>query len=90
MKLSEEDKFWELYKSTGDFMVVDIKEDAKEKYGDFLQGEIIAELKESKDDNFRYGWIVRNTEGIPYLIAFYESLDFMLIITAKVDLVEPV
>ncbi|MFX1449937.1 MAG: hypothetical protein ACFFCM_03775 [Promethearchaeota archaeon] len=86
MKLVEDKHFWDLYKLTGDFFVTDMKEDAKEKYGDFLEGEIIADLKESQDDNFRYGWIVRKKDGYPYLLIFYDQLDYTLMITAKVDL----
>lgn len=88
MKLSDDKKFWNLYRFTGDFFLKDIEEDAKEKYGDFIEGEIIAELKESRDDNFRRGWLVRRKEGIPYLIAFYEQLDYMFVITARVDLIQ--
>ncbi|MHA1378741.1 MAG: hypothetical protein ACTSRG_10200 [Candidatus Helarchaeota archaeon] len=88
MLLKEDTNFWELYKLTGDFFVIDIKVDAGKKFGDFLEGEIIAELKESEDDNFRHGWIVRKTNGQPYLFVFYEQLDYILIITARVDLIQ--
>ena len=88
MKLKDENVFWELYKSTGDFFVIDMKVDAGKKFGDFLEGEIIAKLKESDDENFRHGWIVRKKNGIPYLILFYDQLEFTLIITAKVDLIQ--
>ncbi len=89
MKLEEDKNFWDNYKFTGDFFVVDMKEDAKEKFGEFLKGEIVAELKESADENFRRGWIVRKeTDGMPYLIAFYDQLEYTLIITARVDLIQ--
>ena len=88
MKLKDENVFWELYKSTGDFFVIDMKVDAGKRFSDFLEGEIIAELKESDDENFRHGWIVRKKNGIPYLILFYDQLEFTLIITAKVDLIQ--
>ena len=86
MKLKENKTFWDLYRHTGDFFAKDIKEDAKEKYGDYLEGDIIARLSASKDENFAGGWIVRKGNGIPYLLSFYEQIDYIMIITAKVEL----
>jgi hypothetical protein len=87
MKLKDDDHFWDLYRFTGDFFAIDIKTDAKEKYGDFLEGEIIAILRESETENFRYGWLVRKKDGSPYLFCFFEQLEYMLILTAKVELI---
>ena len=86
MKLKESKLFWDLYRHTGDFFTLNMKEDAKEKYNDYLDGEIIARLSASKDENFAGGWIVRKGNGIPYLISFYEQVDYIMIITAKVEL----
>lgn len=86
MKLMDDVNFWEYYRFTGDFFAVDMKKDAKEKFGDFLEAEIFAVLRESESENFRYGWLVRKTDGHPYLICFFEQLEFMLILTAKVKL----
>ncbi|MHA1144641.1 MAG: hypothetical protein ACTSRW_07885 [Candidatus Helarchaeota archaeon] len=88
MKLEEDQKFWDLYRHTGDFFARDIKEDAREKYGGYLKGDIIARLSPSDDENFACGWIVRKEDGIPYLISFYEQMDFIMIITAKVQLLQ--
>ena len=90
MKLEEEQKFWNLYRFTGDFFSVDMKKDAKDKFGDFLEGNIIAELTPSEEDEkFRLGWIIRKvTDGLPYLISFYEMPDFLKIITARVELLQ--
>ena len=86
MKLKDDENFWEFYRFTGDFFAVDIKEDANEKFGDFLNGEIFAILRESESENFRYGWLVRKADGLPYLICFFKQFEFMLILTAKVEL----
>lgn len=86
LKLKDDENFWECYRFTGDFFVVDMKDDAKEKYGDYLEAEIFAVLREAESDNFRYGWLVRKTDGHPYLICFFEQMEFMIILTAKVEL----
>ena len=86
MKLKDDENFWENYQYTGDYFAIDIKEDAEEKFGDFLESEIFAVLKESEIENFRYGWLVRKANGHPYLICFVEQFEFMLILTAKVEL----
>lgn len=86
MKLKDDENFWELYRFTGDFFAIDIKDDAKEKYGDYLEAEIFATLQEAEVENFRYGWLVRKADGHPYLICFFEQLGYMLILTAKVKL----
>ncbi len=87
MKLIDQEKFWNLYRFTGDFFSTDMKMDAKDKFGDFLEGNIIAELTPSDDENFRLGWIIRkSTDGLPYLISFYEIVDILKIITARVNL----
>ena len=88
MKLKEDQSFWDLYRHTGDFFARDIEDDAKEKYGDYLNGDIIARLSESEDENFAGGWIVRKKDGNPYLISFYEQMDYVMIITAKVKLLD--
>ncbi|MHA1270491.1 MAG: hypothetical protein ACTSPY_11935 [Candidatus Helarchaeota archaeon] len=88
MLLKENEKFWELYRFTGDFFGLDMKEDAKEKFGDFLEGEIIATIEESPIDEFRYGFLVRKKNGFPYLLIFLEQLDITTIITAKVNLIK--
>ena len=89
MKLQDENKFWGLYRFTGDFFSVDMKKDANNKFGDFLEGNIIAVLTPSGDDNFRLGWIIRkDTDGLPYLISFYEMADLLKIITARVELLQ--
>lgn len=88
MKLREDKKFWDLYRHTGDFFAYDMKEDAKEKFGDYLEGDIIARLSPSEDENFVGGWIVRKKDGIPYLISFYEQIDYIMIITARVELLQ--
>ena len=90
MNLVDEKKFWNLYRFTGDFFSVDMKKDAIKKFGDYLEGNIIAELTPSaKDENFRLGWIIRKpTDGLPYLISFYEMADLLQIITARVDLLQ--
>ncbi|MHA1784905.1 MAG: hypothetical protein ACTSVY_11740 [Candidatus Helarchaeota archaeon] len=85
----EEKKFWALYRFMGDFFAVDMKKDAEIKYGDFLNGNIIAELTPDEDKNFRLGWIIRKvSDGLPYLISFYEQVDQLTIITAKVELLK--
>ncbi|MHA1751287.1 MAG: hypothetical protein ACTSWR_04550 [Candidatus Helarchaeota archaeon] len=88
MKLKEHDKFWEFYRFTGDFFGLDMKEDAKEKFGDYIEGEIIATIEESENDEFRYGYIVRKSDGFPYLFIFLEQLDVITIVTAKVNLIK--
>ena len=89
MQLKEDKKFWDLYRFTGDFFSIDMKVDAKEKYGDFLDGEIIAELTPAEDENFRLGWIIRKVnDGLPYLFSFYEQMDHLSIITARVELLK--
>lgn len=86
MKLKDDENFWDLYRFTGEFFTVDMREDAIEKYGDFLEAEIFAIMQESEVENFRYGWLVRKKDGHPYLICFFEQLEYMLILTAKVQL----
>ena len=89
MQLKDEKKFWDLYRFTGDFFSTDMKSDAREKFGDFLEGEIIAELTPAADENFRLGWIIRKiNDRLPYLISFYEQMDFLTIITARVELLK--
>ncbi|MHA1263870.1 MAG: hypothetical protein ACTSRS_01425 [Candidatus Helarchaeota archaeon] len=88
MKLSEDDHFWDYYRFTGDFFAIDMKEDAQEKFGDYLEAEIFAILQESEVENFRYGWLVRKGDGRPYLICFIEQFDIISIITAKVQLLQ--
>ncbi|NHI94308.1 MAG: hypothetical protein EAX96_17585 [Candidatus Lokiarchaeota archaeon] len=89
MKLRDNKKFWDLYRFTGDFFAIDMKTDASEKFGDFLEGEIIAELTPAADENFRLGWIIRKaSDGLPYLISFYEQMDYLSIITARVELLK--
>jgi len=87
MKLKEDENFWEYYRFTGDFFATDMKKDAKEKFGDFLEADIFAVLRESESENFRYGWLVRKADGHPYLICFFEQFEYMLILTAKVELI---
>ena len=66
-----------------------MKKDAKNKFGDFLDGNIIAELTPSEDEKFRLGWIIRKeSDGLPYLISFYEMPDLLKIITARVELLQ--
>ncbi|HUY00519.1 MAG TPA: hypothetical protein VMV49_13245 [Candidatus Deferrimicrobium sp.] len=90
MKLKEDENFWEYYRFTGDFFAADIKQDAKDKFGDYLEAEIFAVLRESEEvENFRYGWLVRKANGLPYLICFFEQMDYMLLLTAKVELLKP-
>jgi len=88
LKLENHDKFWQYYRFTGDFFGVDMKKHAKEKFGDFLEGEIIATIEESENDEFRYGYLVRKKDGYPYLLIFIEQLDVTTIITAKVNLIK--
>lgn len=88
MKLKEDENFWEYYRFTGDFFAIDMKDDAKEKYGDFLEGEIFAVMRESEIENFRYGWLIRKSDGLPYLLCFFEEFEYMLILTAKVELLK--
>ena len=88
MQLKDDENFWEYYRFTGDFFALDMKEDAKEKFGDFLEAEIFATLHESEIENFRYGWLVRKADGHPYLICFVEQLEYVLLITAKVQLLK--
>ncbi len=88
MKLKDDENFWEYYRFTGDFFATDMKKDAEEKYGDFLDSEIFAILRESEVENFRYGWLVRKANGHPYLLCFFEQLEYMLILTAKVQLLQ--
>jgi len=89
MKLKDDENFWEYYRFTGDFFAVDIREDAMEKFGDYLEAKIFAILRESEVENFRHGWLVRKANGHPYLICFFEQLEFMLLLTAKVELLPP-
>jgi len=88
LKLKDHDKFWELYRFTGDFLGIDMKEDAKEKFGDFMEGDIIATIEESPNDEFRYGYLIRKKDGYPYLFIFLEQFDVTTIITAKVNLLK--
>ncbi len=90
MKLKDEEHFWDLYRYTGDYFAIDMKEDATEKYGDFLEGEIFAIMRESEGvENFRYGWLIRKVNGLPYMICFVEQLEYMVILIAKVELLTP-
>lgn len=89
MKLKDDDHFWDLYRYTGDYFAIDMKDDAKEKFGDFLEGEIFAILQESDVENFRYGWLIRKANGLPYMFCFVEQLEYVLILTAKVELLQP-
>ncbi|MBD3226601.1 MAG: hypothetical protein GF329_00300 [Candidatus Lokiarchaeota archaeon] len=88
MKLKNNEAFWESYRFTSDFFGVDMKDDAKEKFGDFLEGEVIATIEESENPEFRMGFLVRKSDGYPYLLIFLEQLDVYTIITAKVDLIK--
>lgn len=89
MKLKDDENFWDNYRFTGDYFAIDMKEDAKEKFGDYLEGEIFAVLRKSEAENFKHGWLIRKTDGHPYMICFFEQLDYMLILTAKVELLRP-
>ena len=88
MKLKDDKHFWDLYRFTGDFFAIDMQEDANEKYGDYLEGEIFAVLKKSEAENFRYGWLVRKEDGHPYMLCYFEEMDLLLILTAKVELLK--
>lgn len=89
MKLKDDEHFWDLYRYTGDYFAIDMKDDANEKYGDFLEGEIFAIMKEGEVESFRYGWLIRKTNGLPYMICFIEQLEYMVILIAKVELLKP-
>ncbi|TFF86229.1 MAG: hypothetical protein EU551_02170 [Promethearchaeota archaeon] len=88
MKLKDHEEFWNLYRFVGDFFGANMKEDAKEKFGDFLEGEIVALIEESPDPEFKYGYLVRKQDGYPYLFIFLEQLDVNTILTAKVNLIK--
>ena len=88
MKLKDDENFWDFYRFTGDFFATDMKDDALEKYGEYLEGEIFAILSKSEDKKFKHGWLIRKEDGHPYMVAFYEEADYMLIITAKVELLK--
>jgi hypothetical protein len=88
MKLKDDENFWDLYRYTGDYFAIDMKDDARDKYGDFLEGEIFAILAESEVESFRYGWLIRKANGLPYMICFVEQLEYMVILIAKVELLK--
>lgn len=88
MKLKNHDGFWESYRFVSDFFGIDMKDHAKEKFGDFLEGEVIATMEESETPEFRMGFLVRKEDGYPYLLIFLEQLDVYTIITAKVNLIK--
>ena len=85
--LKDEKKFWESCKNLGDYYTEDeMKVDIKEKYDDYLNGEIIATLNEDQDISFLAGWLVRKNDGFPYLFAIFQGMDYTYPVTAKVTL----